>query len=62
MGNALAQLVEVMRYKRQGRGFDCQWDQWLNPRGRVMVLGYTQPLNRNECGRDVLGSKGGRCV
>jgi hypothetical protein len=38
-GYALAQLVEVLRYKPEGRGF-CS--QWFNPSGRTMALGWTQ--------------------
>jgi hypothetical protein len=47
-GHAVAQLVEALRYKPEGRGFDSLWShwnfQWLNPSGRIMVLGSTQPL------------------
>ena len=25
---AVAQLVETLRYKPEGRGFDFQWDHW----------------------------------
>jgi hypothetical protein len=28
LGNAVAQLVEALRYKPEGRGFDSQWDHW----------------------------------
>ena len=38
---AVAQLVEALRYKPEGRGFDSQW---LNPSGRIVVLESTQPL------------------
>jgi hypothetical protein len=34
-GHAVTQLVEALRYKPEGRGFDS---------GRTMVLGSTQPL------------------
>ena len=27
-GHALAQLVEALRYKPQGRGFDSRWSYW----------------------------------
>ena len=27
-GNAVAQLVEALRYKSEGRGFDSQWCHW----------------------------------
>jgi hypothetical protein len=26
--NAVAQLVEALRYKPAGRGFDFQWSHW----------------------------------
>ena len=38
-GHAVAQLVEALRYKSEGRGFD-----WHNPSGRTMALGLIQPL------------------
>jgi hypothetical protein len=28
MGYAVAQLVEALRYKPEGRGFDSQWCYW----------------------------------
>jgi len=28
LGHAVAQLVEALRYKLEGRGFDSQWDHW----------------------------------
>jgi hypothetical protein len=47
-GAAVAQLVEALRYKPEGRGFDSGWCQWIfhwpNPSGRTMALGSTQPL------------------
>jgi len=27
-GHAVAQLVEALRYKPEGRGFDFRWCQW----------------------------------
>jgi hypothetical protein len=27
-GHAMAQLVEALRYKAAGRGFDCRWCDW----------------------------------
>ena len=27
-GHAVAQLVEAVRYKPEGRGFDSRWCQW----------------------------------
>ena len=43
----MAQLVEELRYKPEGRGFDSKWGHWdtsLNSSGRTMALGSTQPL------------------
>jgi len=28
MGHAVAQLVEALRYKSEGRGFDSRWCHW----------------------------------
>jgi hypothetical protein len=28
MGHAVAQLIEALRYKPEGRGFDSQWCNW----------------------------------
>ena len=28
MGYAVAQLVEALRYKQEGRGFDSRWSHW----------------------------------
>jgi hypothetical protein len=43
----VAQLVETLRYKAGGRGFDSRWDQWnfslAYPSGRTMALGSTHP-------------------
>jgi hypothetical protein len=38
----LAHLVEALRYKPEGRGFDFQWCH--NPSVRIMAMGLTQPL------------------
>jgi hypothetical protein len=40
----LAQLVEALRYKPEGRRFDSRWCHWHNPVGRTMALGSTQLL------------------
>jgi hypothetical protein len=29
VGNAVAQLVEALRYKPEGRGFDSRWCHWI---------------------------------
>jgi hypothetical protein len=48
-GAAVAQLIEALRYKPSGRGFDSRWCQWIffhwhSPSGLNMALGSTQPL------------------
>jgi hypothetical protein len=42
-GHAVAQLVEALRYKPEGCGFDSRRCHW-NFSGRAMALGLTQPL------------------
>jgi hypothetical protein len=45
-GYAVAQLVEALRYKSEGRGLhsrSCHWNS-----GRTMALGSTQRLNRDK--------------
>jgi len=43
----VAQFVEALRYKSEGRRSHSRWGQWifhwLNPSGRNMNLGSTQP-------------------
>ena len=43
---AVVQLVEALRYKSEGRGFDSRWCFFYshNPSGRTMATGLTQPL------------------
>jgi len=59
------QLVEALRYKPEGRGFDSRWCHWIfhwhNPSGRTVALGSTQPLTEMST-RNVSWGKGGRCV
>ena len=45
-GHAVAQLVEALRYKPEGRGFDSRWCHWNFSLTSVstMALGSTQPL------------------
>ena len=55
LGHPVAQFLEALRYKPEGRGFipDCVIGifHWHKPSGRSVVLGLTQPLtemgNRN---------------
>jgi len=42
VGHAVAQLVEVRRYKPEGRGFDSLWCHWDII--RIMALGSTELL------------------
>jgi hypothetical protein len=42
MGSAVAQYVEALRYKTEGRGFDSRWCLWNS--GPTLALGSTQPL------------------
>jgi hypothetical protein len=59
VGHAVAQLVEALRYKPEGRGFDSRWFHWHNPTGRTMALGLTQPVTEMSTGNISLV---GRCV
>jgi hypothetical protein len=51
----VALLNEALRYKAEGRWFDSRWYHRLNPFGRTVALGLTQPLtemsNRGRGGR-----------
>jgi len=40
----VAQLVEALRYKLEGCGFEFKWGHCLNPSCSTMVLESTQPL------------------
>ena len=70
LGYGVAQLVEALRYRPEGRGFDSRWGLWifhgLNPSERTVALGSTQPLKevstRNISWGGRGGSKGGRCI
>ena len=46
-GNAVAQLVEALRYKPESRGFNPRWGHWifywLNPSGRTTAQESIQP-------------------
>ena len=62
----MAQLVEVLRYKLEGRGFDCNCVTGIfcgnNPSGRIMTLGLTQPRTEMSTRNISLRGKGGRCI
>ena len=69
LGHAVAQLIEALRYRSEGRGFDSRWGHWifhgLNPSGRTVTLGSTQSLTRVpgiSPGGLEEGSKGSRCI
>jgi hypothetical protein len=63
-GHAVAQLVEALRYKPEGRGFDSRgghsnFSLTMMPR---YGPGVDSASNRNEYQVYILGGKGGRCV
>jgi hypothetical protein len=45
--NTVAQLVEALHYKLEGRGFDSQWCYWHNSSSGTLALGSTQPLTND---------------
>ena len=52
----MAKLVEALRCKPEGHGFDSRWCHWiffhlLNPSGRTMTLGSTRPLTEMSRGQ-----------
>ena len=58
MGKAVAQLLETLRYKPEGREFDsrlchCKF-HWHNPPDCTMTLGPTEPLT--EMSLEILGA------
>ena len=62
MGHGVAQLVEALRYKPEGRGFEIIF-HWYNPSGLTMALWLTQPQTemstRNiSCGLKTAGAYG----
>jgi hypothetical protein len=64
MGHAVAQLVEALRYKPEGRGFDSRWCHWNFSLAQSFRLHYGSEVdsasNRNEYQEYFLGGKGGR--
>jgi hypothetical protein len=66
VGHAVVQLVEALRYKPEGRGFDSRWCHWnisLTYTFRPYYgPGVDSASNRNECQEYFLVGKGGRCV
>ena len=66
LGHAVAQLVDALRYKPEGRGFDYRWYHWnflLTPPFRPHCgFGVDSASNRNEYQEYFLRGKGGRRV
>jgi hypothetical protein len=66
MGHAVTQLVEALRYKPEGCGFDSQWCHWNFSLTYSFRPYYDTAVdsasNRNECQDYFLAGKGGRCV
>ena len=66
-GYAVAQLVEALRYKSEGSGFDSPkmllefFIDIILP-ATLWPLGSTQPLTEMSTGNISWGGKGGRCV
>jgi len=53
-GHAVAQLVEALRYKPEGRGFDSRWCLWIF---YFYSPGVDSASNRNEYQECFLGVK-----
>ena len=60
-GYAVAQLVEALRYKSEGRGFDSRWCNWNSSLTRSFQPQYGPGVdsasNRNEYQECFLGVK-----
>ena len=65
-GNARAQLVEALRYKPEGRGFDSRWYHWNFSLTKYFRPHYGSGVdsasNENEYQKYFLGGKGARCL
>ena len=57
MGHAVAQLVEALRYKSEGRGFDSHWNFSLTSFRPHHGPGIDSASNRNEYQEYFLGVK-----
>jgi hypothetical protein len=57
----VAQLVEALRYKPEGRGFDSRWSHWNFSVTKSFWShcgpGVDSASNRNECQESFLGVK-----
>jgi len=62
----VAQLVEALHYKPEGRGFDSRWCHWSFSLTQFFRPHYgpagDSASNRNEYQKYFLWGKGGRCV
>jgi hypothetical protein len=58
-GYAVAQVVEALCYKSEGRGFDFHWN---NPSGRTLAPEMDLSSNNTEYQQHCMDGKGGRCV
>jgi hypothetical protein len=60
------QLVEALRYKPEGRGFDSRWSHWNFSLTQTAWPhcdpGVDSASNRNDYQEYFLEGKGGRCV
>ena len=66
-GLAVAKVVEALRYKQEGRGFDSRWRHWIfflwhNLSGSTVALGSTQLLTVMSTRNISRGGKDGRPV
>ena len=60
VGHAVAQLVEALRYKPEGRGFDSRWCHWIFIVDIILMddcPGADSASNRNEYQEYFLGVK-----
>jgi hypothetical protein len=62
MEHSVAQLVEALNCKPEGRGFDSRWCHWNFSFQPPYGPGVDSASNRNEYQEYFLGGKGGRCV
>jgi len=63
LGHAVAQLVEALRCKPEGRGFDSRWNYSLTSSFRPHYgPGFDSASDRNEYHEYFLEGNGGRCV
>ena len=65
-GHMVAQLIEALRYKPEGRGFDSRWCHWNFSLPYSFRLHHGPEVdsasNRNEYQEYLPGGKGGWCI